>query len=303
MLRHSIRRNFEDQVFELPGSPPACIWVGTCPDRKCDCRDLFILASQQGRQPLLDQLASISKSYQIGRQYGQNEDRTPPLGHLLRFNLDLDTARSYFITNSREIEDLNDDPQIRPIADRIDGELLDRIDELWHRGRGLPTPEQWLANAKQIRIEGWHPGDLIAWCDLCPTARRDLYLLGTSQYEALEYYCPGPACDCGKVTIYFEPGTPYSAEDPGFISVTPDAVSVEPHTPTAAPLLQRLWTAFQTRHPSYPRRFSQRYAIVRSAGARFATELDTPASVTKIGRNDPCPCGSGKKQKKCCGAT
>lgn len=22
----------------------------------------------------------------------------------------------------------------------------------------------------------------------------------------------------------------------------------------------------------------------------------------KIGRNDPCPCGSGKKQKKCCGA-
>jgi SEC-C motif-containing protein len=26
-----------------------------------------------------------------------------------------------------------------------------------------------------------------------------------------------------------------------------------------------------------------------------------PVSVTKIGRNDPCPCGSGKKYKKCCG--
>ncbi len=26
----------------------------------------------------------------------------------------------------------------------------------------------------------------------------------------------------------------------------------------------------------------------------------TPASSTKIGRNDPCPCGSGKKFKKCC---
>jgi SEC-C motif-containing protein len=24
--------------------------------------------------------------------------------------------------------------------------------------------------------------------------------------------------------------------------------------------------------------------------------------VTKIGRNEPCPCGSGKKYKKCCGA-
>lgn len=26
-----------------------------------------------------------------------------------------------------------------------------------------------------------------------------------------------------------------------------------------------------------------------------------PISVTKIGRNDPCPCGSGQKYKKCCG--
>ena len=27
----------------------------------------------------------------------------------------------------------------------------------------------------------------------------------------------------------------------------------------------------------------------------------TPKKVTKIGRNDPCPCGSGKKYKNCCG--
>jgi len=26
-----------------------------------------------------------------------------------------------------------------------------------------------------------------------------------------------------------------------------------------------------------------------------------PARVSKVGRNDPCPCGSGKKFKKCCG--
>ncbi|MDD2433618.1 MAG: SEC-C metal-binding domain-containing protein, partial [Clostridia bacterium] len=27
-----------------------------------------------------------------------------------------------------------------------------------------------------------------------------------------------------------------------------------------------------------------------------------PRRVKKIGRNDPCPCGSGKKYKKCCGS-
>ena len=26
-----------------------------------------------------------------------------------------------------------------------------------------------------------------------------------------------------------------------------------------------------------------------------------PRAVAKVGRNDPCPCGSGKKHKKCCG--
>jgi preprotein translocase subunit SecA len=28
---------------------------------------------------------------------------------------------------------------------------------------------------------------------------------------------------------------------------------------------------------------------------------DVQAVSTKVGRNDPCPCGSGKKYKKCCG--
>jgi hypothetical protein len=29
--------------------------------------------------------------------------------------------------------------------------------------------------------------------------------------------------------------------------------------------------------------------------------LQTPRTSTKVGRNEPCPCGSGKKYKKCCG--
>ena len=30
--------------------------------------------------------------------------------------------------------------------------------------------------------------------------------------------------------------------------------------------------------------------------------IDESIDLSKIGRNDPCPCGSGKKFKKCCGA-
>ena len=38
----------------------------------------------------------------------------------------------------------------------------------------------------------------------------------------------------------------------------------------------------------------------RSAGARLPATM--PVSVDKVGRNDPCPCGSGKKYKSCHGA-
>ena len=35
----------------------------------------------------------------------------------------------------------------------------------------------------------------------------------------------------------------------------------------------------------------------------YEEEASEPARANKIGRNDPCPCGSGKKYKKCCGGT
>jgi preprotein translocase subunit SecA len=37
-----------------------------------------------------------------------------------------------------------------------------------------------------------------------------------------------------------------------------------------------------------------------SGGAKKQPVLN---AANKVGRNDPCPCGSGKKYKKCCGAT
>ncbi len=40
-----------------------------------------------------------------------------------------------------------------------------------------------------------------------------------------------------------------------------------------------------------------------SSGDGYAPEIKTVRNTDKVGRNDPCPCGSGKKYKKCCGAT
>lgn len=49
----------------------------------------------------------------------------------------------------------------------------------------------------------------------------------------------------------------------------------------------------------------QRSKVARETGTNLngeAVKQKTVIKGTKIGRNDPCPCGSGKKYKKCCGA-
>ena len=48
----------------------------------------------------------------------------------------------------------------------------------------------------------------------------------------------------------------------------------------------------------------ERSRFVREDGAWFYLDgsgSDRPARAAKVGRNDPCPCGSGQKFKRCCG--
>jgi len=61
-------------------------------------------------------------------------------------------------------------------------------------------------------------------------------------------------------------------------------------------------TADQPRRPA-PARMVHAYKPSADGGAEPAPGQPTPAGrqEVRIGRNDPCPCGSGKKYKKCCG--
>ena len=60
--------------------------------------------------------------------------------------------------------------------------------------------------------------------------------------------------------------------------------------------LRRLYTAIISRPPER-----------REVAKNIVTNVDTSVAKSpvkaagKVGRNDPCPCGSGKKYKECCG--
>jgi hypothetical protein len=109
-----------------------------------------------------------------------------------------------------------------------------------------------------------------------------------------------------------------------YITGRNEVLEVQPGTPAPDALLQSLRAA----HPSFAQTLAHRRRQMRQLGRRLMPQtrrdsrhpfrhlqsdgsaLDEseasppPAarSAPKPGRNDPCPCGSGKKFKKCCGA-
>jgi len=44
-------------------------------------------------------------------------------------------------------------------------------------------------------------------------------------------------------------------------------------------------------------------AMDGDGSGEVSIDLPTRRSLPKVGRNEPCPCGSGKKYKNCCGRT
>jgi len=64
----------------------------------------------------------------------------------------------------------------------------------------------------------------------------------------------------------------------------------------------RAATSMDDMEEAFQRRKRRELEQARMAGAGEMQAVQQVVRGDKVGRNDPCPCGSGKKYKKCCGA-
>ncbi len=65
---------------------------------------------------------------------------------------------------------------------------------------------------------------------------------------------------------------------------------------------QRRWLEEDREAAAATLRTSPNSDVLHYVEDKFAGEFPEPylRTMPKVGRNDPCPCGSGKKFKKCC---
>ena len=65
--------------------------------------------------------------------------------------------------------------------------------------------------------------------------------------------------------------------------------------------LRRLCYAVLVKQPPQPPREEEQKLVASHGGQTEGSAPKTVRAGMKVGRNDPCPCGSGKKYKECCG--
>lgn len=333
---HSTQLAANEAVFELPGDqggPPTSMWVRTCEFPGCECGNICVLVTDAGREAVIQQGALFTQARKAGARHSRAAHGLDPGTE--HFFLDLPTVTASWVLDEAE-HDMSGHPRIAGVLRRLHGEILEEIGRLWYRGKGKPLPEEQLLQAPKVVMEkGWTPGDLVGWQDLDLHVREDLYLFEDVYYQAMDQYCITPSCLCDEAIIEFAaPKGEKRIRGVVAVSVRSGRAELQARG-SGEPRLARAWKAFVTRHPEYRAALARRYDFMKQVGVRAemangsrpfaaaspahdlavaagpqpaagapprAAAPPAPLAQEKVGRNDPCPCGSGRKFKKCCGA-
>jgi len=295
----------EAGLVELAGDDPRWIWAFTCPTRACACRTALVLSTDGDRQALIARGAPVRDAWLCGESYAKT---AAALEGVTALAIDIDEGGVFpaYTEDPHAVLDFDAHPEARHIVDRIDGETLEELGRLWYRGKGWPDPEEKSLQAPEIKVESWKPGDVLAWGEALVAVRQDLFRFGERVFEAIDLYCVAPGCSCGEVVVDFAPVVPRGAPAPGAVRVAKSgAATLDPEHERHHERLEQLWAAFCGRHPRRVERFAHRSTVMQGLAGRIvgAPRAGVERRTARVGRNDSCPCGSGRKYKKCCGAT
>jgi hypothetical protein len=291
-----------------------------CAEPACTCRDLLI-----SLRPVDYRVRSFSYSAGRLRLNTGKLGGLEPIGGAdgwIFASLDPDTAQLRLDTERSTHPEA--EQRLAPLRAAIDGALLDKAAALLRRLKGQSEISESPRNS--VDLAGWEPGGRISFGQVFEEVRLDCYATEKSVYVATDFYCPDPSCECSEVVLCFDKlsqtGVLDKATELGRVTIdlSNGEVGFDGCADDESRLLSALWQRFVERHRGIDLLFSRnrrmkdceiqftrsprRAQEVKAGGSRNARKalalVRGGAGSAKVGRNDPCPCGSQKKYKRCC---
>lgn len=131
----------------------------------------------------------------------------------------------------------------------------------------------------------------------------------TEKWFIDDQYCSNPKCPCNEAVLsFFKIDVSKRTQEPEFavrMNIYNYKYGVE-FSENEADQISEIIQFLQKNKPEVFSILKSRYNEVKSASKAIikkfgSKEKKEEQPKIEIGRNDPCPCGSGKKYKKCCG--
>ncbi|MDD2710843.1 MAG: SEC-C metal-binding domain-containing protein [Verrucomicrobiae bacterium] len=166
-------------------------------------------------------------------------------------------------------------------------------------------------------VAGGSNGTVVGFAELFPFSGGFPFQIGRDKWLAHDHYCVDYNCSCRDTLVSFIPipdslsaGKEVRADDvpSAFFNYRSGVFKTQQLPSSGQPSLKILFDGLQSAHPDFKSGAQQRHVLMKRLYKR-SQQLDHQAKIREAsrdslpqpGRNDPCPCGSGKKHKKCCG--
>src|SRR5450432_1559193 len=171
--------------------------------------------------------------------------------------------------------------------------LASQLEELRRRARRLVAQRD--RSSYRAAIHHADPGAMLPYDRLFPHDWDMIVGHDGHHYWACDQHCPNAACNCCEVVVtLYDLNTPDTrAVGQLRIDLKSSKLRAKGSSPSAAPLYEPLWAKYGTE-------LIRRHEEVRRAVVDHAASPGETTRSANPGRNAPCPCGSGKKFKRCC---
>jgi SEC-C motif len=179
----------------------------------------------------------------------------------------------------------------------------------WHLGA-----KRFLTQYADLdQIDAHFPADadsMVGYYEILPYATPIELSLGAQSWMLDDQYCVSPRCSCREAVFSFfelrpspQPGVACSTTTP-CIRYAYDTGQIEPLSDVRDGGVsgKDFVDALRQVLPDLDLVMAKRQALLRRLYRRAQSRKTIGFQAPKPGRNDSCPCGSGKKYKKCCGA-